>query len=235
MDPGILPKAQDTVLLTADGYVDVPTHPKEIDEMVNGIKVKRKWCHTCKIVKPLRASHCPFCNNCVAQYDHHCPWTGTCIGVRNYRFFFAFVHATAALSVAVLVLSAVHLVRQYHAMEESGLHDMQAVLAAAAESSYMAPLLTIYCAVMLCSLGGLAAFHTYLCCTGQTTREEMKRGNDKNPYDLGVWHNVWATCCVPIPPSLIHRRPRPPPPHSSSEPDFAEEAREEELTEMRLV
>jgi len=31
---------------------------------------------------------------------------------------------------------------RYHAMEESGLHDMQAVLAAAAESSYMAPLLT---------------------------------------------------------------------------------------------
>ena len=56
-------------------------------------------------------------------------------------------------------------------------------------SPVQAPGLLIFCAVMVCSIGGLASFHTFLCCTGQTTREDLKRvDDDKVCFWLGLQH-----------------------------------------------
>lgn len=48
-------------------------------------------CSTCQIIRPPRASHCPFCNNCVLVFDHHCGFINNCIGMRNYRYFVLFL------------------------------------------------------------------------------------------------------------------------------------------------
>lgn len=59
-------------------------------------------CKTCNIYTPPRAYHCKACNvygkrslrrwnSCVRRYDHHCPYMSNCIGLRNYRFFYAFL------------------------------------------------------------------------------------------------------------------------------------------------
>jgi len=61
-----------------------------------------RWCRTCRIVRPPRASHCPDCDNCVLRYDHHCPFVNNCVGQRNYHFFFGFV--TSVLCLAIMVL-----------------------------------------------------------------------------------------------------------------------------------
>lgn len=50
-----------------------------------GYMNKIKFCHTCKIIRPLGTSHCRICNCCIERYDHHCPWVGNCIGKNNYK------------------------------------------------------------------------------------------------------------------------------------------------------
>lgn len=94
-DPGIIPRnAQPPEL---DESVDLNTPsiewisnkdvklPRTKDLIVNGHSVRVKFCDTCLLYRPPRASHCSICNNCIQKFDHHCPWVGQCIGLVSIK------------------------------------------------------------------------------------------------------------------------------------------------------
>ena len=53
-------------------------------------------CPTCRLHKPLRASHCAASGRCVARLDHHCAWLGCAVGASNHARFVAFLWVAAA-------------------------------------------------------------------------------------------------------------------------------------------
>lgn len=94
-DPGIIPR-NSMPLDSDDADMTTPSMewvnhktpnlkiPRIKDITINGYSVKVKFCDTCLLYRPPRASHCSICNNCVQKFDHHCPWVGQCIGLVSY-------------------------------------------------------------------------------------------------------------------------------------------------------
>lgn len=95
-DPGIIPR--NSHILETDESLDInsasmewpnsksnsPKIDKVKDVIVNGRTVKVRFCETCLLYRPPRASHCSICNNCVQKFDHHCPWVGQCVAAVSY-------------------------------------------------------------------------------------------------------------------------------------------------------
>lgn len=87
-DPGIIPRNKEAPYEVINQSLEWMSNkvgntklPRTRDVMVNGFTVKVKYCDTCKLYRPPRASHCSTCNNCVQRFDHHCPWVGQCIAL----------------------------------------------------------------------------------------------------------------------------------------------------------
>uniref|UniRef100_A0A7S4C3V8 Palmitoyltransferase n=1 Tax=Chrysotila carterae TaxID=13221 RepID=A0A7S4C3V8_CHRCT len=77
---------------------------REVDG-TDGAKISYRWCDTCMLWRPPRASHCSMacCGRCYERFDHHCPWVGTCVARCNHRFFAAFLLAVGTAGSCVTV------------------------------------------------------------------------------------------------------------------------------------
>lgn len=148
-----------------------------------------RWCHTCKIVRPPRASHCADCDNCVLRFDHHCPFVNNCVGQRNYLFFMGFTSSVCCLAIWVIPLLIWYLVVEVGfsstdrrvKTESVGFDDVD-----------KGPVLTGVL-VTLAVAGGLAGicvfllwgYHLFLICSGLTTKEHWKGRRDAAPAGGG--------------------------------------------------
>ncbi|XP_077476765.1 palmitoyltransferase ZDHHC14 isoform X2 [Stigmatopora argus] len=210
-DPGVLPRAGPDEAADLERQIDVangstgyrpPPRTKEV--VINGQTVKLKYCFTCKIFRPPRASHCSLCDNCVERFDHHCPWVGNCVGRRNYRFFYMFILSLSFLTIFIFAFVITHIILRSH---RTGFLN-------ALKDSPASVLEVVVCFFSVWSIVGLSGFHTYLISSNQTTNEDIKgswsskRGKDNyNPYSHGnIVTNCCAALCGPLPPSLIDRR-----------------------------
>nr|CAG4635963.1 EOG090X01OT [Eubosmina coregoni] len=210
-DPGVIPRATLDEAADIEKQIEIPNGPnsptyrppprtKEV--VVCGQVVKLKYCFTCKIFRPPRASHCSICDNCVEGFDHHCPWIGNCVGRRNYRYFYSFIVSLAFMCVFIFACAVTHLVLLTR--------DDKPFLEAIKETP-ASVLVAIICFFSVWSVLGLAGFHTYLTTSNQTTNEDIKgsfsgkRGQEKvNPYSKGgVCANCIFILCGPMPPSFI--------------------------------
>ncbi|KAK5606520.1 Palmitoyltransferase zdhhc14 [Crenichthys baileyi] len=120
-DPGVLPRATPDEAADLERQIDVANGstsyrppPRTREVVINGQTVKLKYCFTCKIFRPPRASHCSLCDNCVERFDHHCPWVGNCVGRRNYRFFYMFILSLSFLTIFIFAFVITHIIlRQF--------------------------------------------------------------------------------------------------------------------------
>ncbi|XP_010517579.1 PREDICTED: probable protein S-acyltransferase 2 [Camelina sativa] len=207
-DPGIIPRNKEAP--EAEGF-DMITQssewvnnklgntkiPRTKDILVNGYTVKVKFCDTCFLYRPPRASHCSICNNCVQRFDHHCPWVGQCIALRNYPYFICFISTSTLLCLYVFVFSWISMLE---------LHGKMLLVVIA--NDFVFVVLILYCFVVVWFVGGLTVFHLYLICTNQTTYENFRYRYDKkeNPYGKGLFKNLYELFFARIPPPMINFR-----------------------------
>lgn len=218
VDPGILPRRclQDAVeglaeqVHEATGAPLPPTLTDDLTAQQPPLTEEQqeqgfRWCATCKIYRPPRASHCRDCDNCVLTFDHHCPFVNNCVGQRNYAFFSGFLISTGCLGFAVAVGVGLLLSRASDTGEDdTGMSRIVLYLL----------LILIGAPTVLLLLGvlGLMSFHVYLTCRGRTTKEALTGRVNMTGRTANVPFSVFSLRG----PSLIHARerilwPQPPP------------------------
>eukprot|EP00795_Rhopilema_esculentum_P017569 gene17569-9200_t len=185
MDPGIIPRASVEESTYIEKTIEAPVQepgvyrspPRTQEITLKGQPMKLKYCYTCKIFRPPRASHCSMCDNCVERFDHHCPWVGNCVGKRNYRYFYLFLVSLSLLCVYIFACVITHLVFFWSVIGLAGFHTY---------------LVTSNLTTNEDIKGTWAA-----------KRGEA----NENPYSAGsVTGNCLEIICGPVHPSLIRRR-----------------------------
>ncbi|NXQ19793.1 ZDHC9 Palmitoyltransferase, partial [Peucedramus taeniatus] len=220
-DPGVIPRALpdeaafiEMEIEATNGTVPQGQRPppRIKNFQINNQIVKLKYCYTCKIFRPPRASHCSICDNCVERFDHHCPWVGNCVGKRNYRYFYLFILSLSLLTIYIFTFNIVYIALK--SLKIGFLNTLKETPGTYPSMSLtvLTVLEVLICFFTLWSVVGLTGFHTFLVALNQTTNEDIKgswtgKNRVQNPYSHGnIVKNCCEVLCGPLPPSVLDRR-----------------------------
>lgn len=158
LDPGVIPRK------------------KELDmDRVTNLAFGERICFTCKIIRPPRAKHCRYCNQCVEVFDHHCPWVGVCVGKGNYLFFLVLLFSVLMGSAYICIFSG------YYVWQSWPLRSFFT------RDTCMALFLMITMASIILAIGQLCGYHILITATGETTNERiLTRRAMKRPSFTGM-------------------------------------------------
>ncbi|NXE54868.1 ZDHC9 Palmitoyltransferase, partial [Dromaius novaehollandiae] len=224
-DPGVIPRALpdeaafiEMEIEATNGTVPQGQRPppRIKNFQINNQIVKLKYCYTCKIFRPPRASHCSICDNCVERFDHHCPWVGNCVGKRNYRYFYLFILSLSLLTIYIFTFNIVYVaLKSLKIGFLNTLKETPGTYPSTAQeilNCVLTVLEVLICFFTLWSVVGLTGFHTFLVALNQTTNEDIKgswtgKNRVQNPYSHGnIVKNCCEVLCGPLPPSVLDRR-----------------------------
>lgn len=173
LDPGYLPK-------NTDSYDQALKQVAIFDEWKRGENPLSRLCHTCRLVRPLRAKHCRITNRCVKHFDHYCPYVYNCVGFRNRHYFLLFL-----VSILFTMASGEYMISSYN--EKFG-------------TSYFLSFGGLVMFIFLVITLILFLFTAYQACVNLTTNERMNKArydylkdcNDRfyNPFDQGLVQNL---------------------------------------------
>jgi len=214
-DPGIIPKQKKNNIqhqTEEEEYLSTP-EPK-IYQVKNIGALKCKFCKTCNIYRPPRASHCSTCNNCVERFDHHCVWIGNCVGKRNYHNFNYFVWGTTVLIIISMIICAVHVLWNIlecpddcSASENFAQSFINACSLFPPNNILPSLVLIIMGSIFIIPLGLLSYYNLRLVSAEVDTNEEIKYDmlDLESPYSKGCFMNWVTLMCPSNYPSYINK------------------------------
>jgi curved DNA-binding protein CbpA len=135
------------------------------------------FCHTCRVIRPLRSKHCQIQRRCINKFDHFCPFVFNTVSRDNYKYFLGVIGLHVVLSVVWIITALT-------------LNHREGI-------SWSLTAFTLYLCLWILALGGLVSYHAKLVQKNMTTNEEMnvnigkyphfKDENNRfdNPFDLG--------------------------------------------------
>lgn len=186
-DPGVLPR-----------NIHTPVDPRSIDlnqrntdlpdeyyntitlpyyqQLHHGVSVK--YCPTCHIWRPPRASHCGTCNVCIVNHDHHCIYLNNCIGLRNYQYFLWLLLTSVTSLSMVIVLSFIQIFYYRISNNNEGILTFKQSIDKYPASFFLA----ILCCLLIVYPFLLLGLHVYLTAQNITTREYLNNVRPDKSY-----------------------------------------------------
>ena len=160
VDPGIIPRKE---IFQAIGQIP--------EIFKNEGEIKKKFCKTCQIYKPLRSHHCNRCDNCVEIYDHHCSFINSCIGKNNYKYFISMVISLTLLG--GINLSGLFFFIFYDSARVRSSRSRKIYVVVENDTFLMsiAVVLTLSITLLTIFIFCLCIFHMKISISGETTKE----------------------------------------------------------------
>lgn len=154
-----------------------------------------KYCPTCSLYRPPRASHCSDCDVCIEKFDHHCPWLGTCIGLRNYKYFIFYIVSTSCLSGVCLRGCFSVLMRYIDVNSDTDKGPFTLLLEAMGEHMFVT-ITSLFIAAAFLFTVSLSMFHFYLILNNTTTHDCLQPLPTYvgSPFFRGYLRNILEVC-----------------------------------------